>query len=163
MKMMSWLILTCLATACAPLTTTYPPMGIVIDVRDSQTHSPIHGAMVVGSTNVFYYPVMEDNMFGRGGVVPSFVAVNQPDGWQIETDASGMAHTMTAGGTPTSFAIIAPGYAATRGRFESHSSGLPIGAQQWSLGHTVDGQPTLHTLEFRVRSQQAAAAELAQQ
>ncbi len=161
--MMPWLILTFLATACAPLTTTYPPTGIVIDVRDSQTHSPIHGAMVVGSTNVFYYPVMEDNMFGRGGVIPSFVAVNQPDGWQIETDASGMAHTMTGGGSPTSFAIIASGYATTHGRFESHPSGWPIGAQQWSLGRRVDGQPTLHTLEFRVRSHQAAAVQGPQQ
>jgi hypothetical protein len=101
MKIVMWLILIFLTTSCAPLTTTYPSSEIIIGVRDSSTHEPISGATVLSSVNVFFYPVMDDNMFGRGGVIPSFVAINEPDGWTAITDHDGQAFASTAGGSPS--------------------------------------------------------------
>lgn len=152
MKIMWWLILTFFAAACAPLTTTYPSTDIIIDVRDSVTHSPIHGALVVGSINVFYYPVMEDNMFGRGGEIPSFVAINEPSAWVVTTNHDGQATTTTAGGCPSNIAILADGYPMSRANFSTSPSGRVADATQWSQGMIDPASQDDLKVEFRIRT-----------
>jgi hypothetical protein len=150
MKIVMWLILIFLTTSCAPLTTTYPSSEIIIGVRDSSTHEPISGATVLSSVNVFFYPVMDDNMFGRGGVIPSFVAINEPDGWTAITDHDGQAFASTAGGSPSNIAILAGGYPMTRGSFNTSPTGRVVDVTMWTKG-TVDlATPHERTLEFRI-------------
>jgi hypothetical protein len=151
MRLMISTVMACLATACAPLSTTYQPITLTIDVRDAHTHAPIQDAVILGSTQVMFYPEMQDNMFGRPGVIPSFVAINEPSGWQIETDSSGAAKTSTAGGTPITLAVMAPGYATARGLVTIDAAGHPSGALSWARGDTLPDEQNGRTLEFRVQ------------
>jgi len=156
--MIMYLMSCCLASACAPLTTTYPSTDIVIDVRDADTLEPIDGAMLMGSSQVMFYPVMQENELGRPGTIPSFVAINEPTGWQVET-VDGTAHTVAAGGTAVHLTVMAQGYSTARTVFTIDSTGQPIGLSLWSQGNTMPDDTAVGTLEFRV---DPASAELAE-
>lgn len=142
-------------TGCAPLDTTYAPIEIDIDVRDALTHKPIEGAVVVGSVNVFFYPESQDNMFGRPGVVPGFVEVNEPAGWNVLTNEVGTARTHVAGGNPTYLYIIADGYPSAEGYIETTemTASSPAAWTQGVLEQALHDAPMeAARLEFRVRS-----------
>ncbi len=152
-------VLALLFAGCAPLTTAYEPVEIDIDVRDATTHEPIEGAMVVGAVNVFFYPETQENMFGRPGVVPGFVEINEPEGWNVLTNEAGTARTHVAGGNPTYVYIFADGYPSIEGYIET-SEMRANAPSAWSRGVTeqaVHEAPveSMH-LEYRIRSQNTA-------
>jgi len=149
--------LACLVIAfagCAPLDTAYVPVELDIDVRDATTHQPIEGARVVGSVNVFYYPETQENMFGRPGVVPGFVEINEPAGWNVVTNEAGTARTNVAGGNPTYLYIFAEGYPSAEGYIESSevSATFPSAWTRGVIEQALHEAP-LETsrLEYRVR------------
>jgi hypothetical protein len=148
-------LLAIMFTGCAPLDTSYAPIEVGIDVRDATTHRPIEGARVVGSVHVFFYPESQDNMFGRPGVVPGFVEVNEPAGWKVLTNEDGTALTHVAGGNPTYLYIIADGYPSAEGYIETaemtaeYPSAWTHGVIEQSL-HDAPMETT--RLEYRVRN-----------
>ena len=144
------MMLMLLMTGCAPLSTTYTPISLTIDVRDAQTQVPIQDAVIVGSTLVMFYPEMQDNMFGRPGAIPSFVAINEPTGWRVSTNSSGSAIATVAGGTPTSIMVMAEHYAPLHVTIEIDQAGVPHGAMLWSAGDEHPDECSERTLECRV-------------
>ena len=151
MRLLLSMLLVCVGWGCAPLSTTYTPTTLSIDVRDAKTQVPIQDAVIVGSTQVMFYPEMQDNMFGRPGVIPSFVAINEPSGWHVETNSKGTAQTSTAGGTPFVISVMARGYATAHGVITVDAAGRPHGAMVWGRGETMPDDQSGRTLEFRVQ------------
>lgn len=149
MRMFMSMMSCCLASACAPLTTIYPSTNIVIDVRDAHTSQPIDHAVLLGSSQVMFYPEMQKNELGRPGTIPSFVAVNEPSGWHVET-VNGTAHVTAAGGTPVSLTVMAQGYSTAKCVFTIDSKGDPVGQGFWNRGTTMPDDTAEGTLEFRV-------------
>lgn len=143
-----------LLTSCAPLTSTRAPIEVAIDVRDARTGEPIPDALIVGGVGAFFYPDSQPGPFGRPGVIPSFVVVNDPSEWAVRTGRDGTAVVQIAGGNPSSMLIIKDGYQATNATLEAGTT-RSLEHAHWTTAdppQAVHGRPLpAPLLEFRVR------------
>ena len=135
--------------SCAPLSTTYDPIDVVIEVRDAGTGEPLSDAELYGGVNAIFNPDSQPGPLGRPGGIPGFVVVNEPSEWVARTDSNGQAAVRLAGGNPTSLTITRPGYLRLRACIETGRSEI-IGGSHWRSGprNPVTGQE--RPLEFRV-------------
>ena len=139
--------------SCAPLSTTYDPIDVVIEVRDASTGRPVDDAMVIGGVNAMFNPDSQPGALGQPGRIPGFVVVNEPSDWMVRTDSQGKAVVQLAGGNPNSLTISKHGYDRIHACIETGVDGVTNG-DQWQrdsrISHRRPGRAESHQLEFRV-------------
>ena len=146
-----WGLLT--LSSCAPLSTTYEPIAVVIEVRDVATGRPIEDAVVTGGVNALFNPDSQPGALGQPGRIPGFVVVNEPSDWAVRTDLRGRVDLQLAGGNPNSLTISKHGYDRIHACIETGVDGVTNG-DQWQrdsrISHRRPGRAESHQLEFRV-------------
>ncbi len=153
-----WGLLT--LSSCAPLSTTYEPIAVIIEVRDVATGRPIEDAVVTGGVNALFNPDSQPGALGQPGRIPGFVVVNEPSDWAVRTDLRGRVDLQLAGGNPNSLSISKPGYQTIRVCIETGRSGVLVG-DHWQgdsrLTHRRPNRTDGQRLEFRIVDGQTAS------